>query len=442
MPLPQNAQPPNSLLTGHPGVQPPPPQGQSQQSNNPVMDKFVQALGAIKTAQNGDVAPPPITTPFAAQSSPPTSSALPMLSGAPAPASPTMAMGSRLGYDDGGTVPDQGLNDWGSGTTVSRPSQPSMLSQFASGMKTANDKIYGSGDKGTDNGSDPNAQALSSQQANLATMLGNLQNRTRQGFADGGDAASDAEQDKYIRDYGIDRAVNAYGDDAPSSPVSSFTPSNDGMYSNDRNGNYNKPTPWQRFGAQLLGAASSWKDAADIANEQQKGYMADRQAQLLRDQLMGVTPNGVQTLGGKELGINQAKLALEQAINPARIAQMNASTQAQLVAADKPYQMMLATIPAMRSEAATIDNNEAMGVYSNDKAENARIASELKQRLNARYQQSNIDAVSAPRTQAGTSAAPRLSSAEVPPMPGARKAPDGNWYVADPNRPGKFLQVQ
>lgn len=30
---------------------------------------------------------------------------------------------------------------------------------------------------------------------------------------------------------------------------------------------------------------------------------------------------------------------------------------------------------------------------------------------------------------------------EVPPVPGARKAADGNWYVPDPTRPGKWLRV-
>ncbi|MEW8351963.1 MAG: hypothetical protein AB2689_00045 [Candidatus Thiodiazotropha taylori] len=30
---------------------------------------------------------------------------------------------------------------------------------------------------------------------------------------------------------------------------------------------------------------------------------------------------------------------------------------------------------------------------------------------------------------------------EQPPVQGARKAPDGNWYVEDPDRPGKYLQV-
>lgn len=33
-------------------------------------------------------------------------------------------------------------------------------------------------------------------------------------------------------------------------------------------------------------------------------------------------------------------------------------------------------------------------------------------------------------------------NAAQPPAPGARQAPDGNWYVSDPNRPGKYLRVE
>ena len=33
------------------------------------------------------------------------------------------------------------------------------------------------------------------------------------------------------------------------------------------------------------------------------------------------------------------------------------------------------------------------------------------------------------------------SASEAPPVEGARKAPDGNWYVEDPHRQGKYLQV-
>lgn len=32
-------------------------------------------------------------------------------------------------------------------------------------------------------------------------------------------------------------------------------------------------------------------------------------------------------------------------------------------------------------------------------------------------------------------------SATPPPAPGARQAPDGNWYVSDPKNPGKYLKV-
>jgi hypothetical protein len=33
------------------------------------------------------------------------------------------------------------------------------------------------------------------------------------------------------------------------------------------------------------------------------------------------------------------------------------------------------------------------------------------------------------------------SADDAPPVRGARKAPDGNWYLSDPKRPGKYLQV-
>lgn len=38
--------------------------------------------------------------------------------------------------------------------------------------------------------------------------------------------------------------------------------------------------------------------------------------------------------------------------------------------------------------------------------------------------------------------APQTRGATQAPIPNAKQAPDGNWYVPDPNRPGKYLQVQ
>lgn len=50
-------------------------------------------------------------------------------------------------------------------------------------------------------------------------------------------------------------------------------------------------------------------------------------------------------------------------------------------------------------------------------------------------------------TPPGQQAAPAPAAAQAqpqaaPPMQGAKQAPDGNWYVPDPNRPGKYLMVK
>jgi len=38
--------------------------------------------------------------------------------------------------------------------------------------------------------------------------------------------------------------------------------------------------------------------------------------------------------------------------------------------------------------------------------------------------------------------APASAAAEQPPIPGARKALDGQWYTPDPKRPGKYLRIE
>jgi len=48
-----------------------------------------------------------------------------------------------------------------------------------------------------------------------------------------------------------------------------------------------------------------------------------------------------------------------------------------------------------------------------------------------------------PQSMPGSGAAPaQQGQTSQPPMNGARQAPDGKWYLPDPNRPGKYLQVQ
>jgi hypothetical protein len=47
-----------------------------------------------------------------------------------------------------------------------------------------------------------------------------------------------------------------------------------------------------------------------------------------------------------------------------------------------------------------------------------------------------------PQAVQGSGAAPAQGQNSQPPVNGARRAPDGKWYLPDPNRPGKYLQVQ
>jgi hypothetical protein len=69
----------------------------------------------------------------------------------------------------------------------------------------------------------------------------------------------------------------------------------------------------------------------------------------------------------------------------------------------------------------------------------ARVRTDSEQAMAARPIAPVPDAEPAPEPPAAATAEP---SATVPPVPGARQAPDGNWYVADPNRPGKDLRVE
>jgi hypothetical protein len=55
----------------------------------------------------------------------------------------------------------------------------------------------------------------------------------------------------------------------------------------------------------------------------------------------------------------------------------------------------------------------------------------------------NLTSISSQHTQAYPVAPGQNGGApaQQPPAPGARQAPDGNWYVSDPARPGKYLRV-
>lgn len=53
----------------------------------------------------------------------------------------------------------------------------------------------------------------------------------------------------------------------------------------------------------------------------------------------------------------------------------------------------------------------------------------------------NPNAAASAAQQAGNQPSAGAPAAASAPVPGARQAPDGNWYVPDPQRPGKYLRV-
>lgn len=99
---------------------------------------------------------------------------------------------------------------------------------------------------------------------------------------------------------------------------------------------------------------------------------------------------------------------------------------------------ILAKVAAKGQNSLSDSEAEALAIYrrmSPDEREDERIAAE--EAAAARAAEGRPPPAPAPKPT--TTAAPRRTA---PPAPGARLARDGNWYVADPQRPGKYLKVQ
>jgi hypothetical protein len=87
------------------------------------------------------------------------------------------------------------------------------------------------------------------------------------------------------------------------------------------------------------------------------------------------------------------------------------------------------------------------GGIPQDEALAATLNPGLMRTLAAKYlgPRAATNAGARPAASSNDSGTPPNSSASSPsgsPAPGARQASDGNWYIADPNRLGKYLRVQ
>lgn len=88
-------------------------------------------------------------------------------------------------------------------------------------------------------------------------------------------------------------------------------------------------------------------------------------------------------------------------------------------------------------------NNEALAGGALAKEEISRLTTnniETKRALRLLgHGDASLKALGDTPTAAADAPAPKAT--ELPPVPNARKAPDGKWYMPDPDRPGKYLRV-
>ncbi len=404
---------------------------------NPVMDKFLTALSAINGAQ----------APETAAAAPPMSNAM------PTPQPEPMGLPPRDGFAMGGDV---GLGSWDA--TVSGPSFGDQMSN----VSDAANKFFPQEKQSSSGSNDPGAEQLAQQQQALSAGLSRI-TQPRQQFADGGSAqpwglwTNDGSSVPEMKPYQGSSTVDVEPSYAGVLPREEARPASGtnflskvgetiknlpqtmsdnfmrgGVYERDQWGNRGVPTRGQDFASLALGLGGETfaGGAAALRNMQEDRYKsmeAERAAAALLGKFRGQS-----TMAAKELG-------LRSQLQPYTIEHLKAQTEMAKLNADKPYQLQLAAIPAMRAEMAQIDNNEAAGVFSLDPTENARLANEMRSRTAARHQQSTIDATSVPRS-GQTPVAPARPA--PPPIPGARLAPNGNYYVPDPDRPGKYLRVE
>ncbi len=148
----------------------------------------------------------------------------------------------------------------------------------------------------------------------------------------------------------------------------------------------------------------------------------------------------------RDANAHQDRLAaLKTGLEKASMAQSGADRRAQLMAAGRKYAVDAQQSGAMDREQAALDfKKTALDAHLSEK--------EIEDAIKMYSIDSSTDSKNYAANPAGAPPAkparPVLkrplgggSGQGAPPAPGAKKAPDGNWYVPDPKRPGKYLKV-
>lgn len=130
-------------------------------------------------------------------------------------------------------------------------------------------------------------------------------------------------------------------------------------------------------------------------------------------------------------------------LGPIRVAEMNLARTAAMSPDNTPETNRFLANVAIRIQQRAVQVSDLAQKYKED---NGRLDVGFDRQVRAIDKQSPlISQDEVQRFQSiidGKAKAPSSqASASNPPMPNAKQAPDGNWYVPDPNRQGKYLKV-
>ena len=186
----------------------------------------------------------------------------------------------------------------------------------------------------------------------------------------------------------------------------------------------------------------------DYATNQAETFAALSQLIAQAPQLIPIVGDLLVKAGGFPMA-DEAAQRLRRTVDPAILgqgpSQQEKALGQQLAQAN---QVILQLYDTLKKERLEVKGKDSIRVIDAFDAETRRMAALSKilppnpteLRKLAEQLEADMAATSlAPVTQ---NAEQSLAAAEGPPVPGARQAPDGNWYLPDPNRPGKYVRIE
>jgi hypothetical protein len=150
--------------------------------------------------------------------------------------------------------------------------------------------------------------------------------------------------------------------------------------------------------------------------------IGNEQAVSTRELVEEVAQSNLREVLGGQFAMKEGEQLIRRAYNPKLSEQENASRVGRLVT------QIDGALKAKQAASAYYETNGTLKGYTGPKTPTLEEIEKIVE---------GTEQSSAPTADGGTVTAPKSS-----PITGARQAADGNWYVADPDRPGKYLKVE